>query len=80
MKYKVGDLLRSADNMIITDWNDCDQKVYKGEYFIIVSYGIHEYADGIETRIGYKLLSQKSGTYSFWEEENAPLSESFNKG
>jgi hypothetical protein len=80
MKYKVGDILRSADNMTIADWSGCNQKVYKGEYFIIVSYGTHEYADGIETRIGYKLLSQKSGTYSFWEEENAPLSESFNKG
>jgi hypothetical protein len=80
MKYKVGDILRSADNMTITDLDYCDQKVYEGEYFIVVSYGIHEYSDGIETRIGYKLLSQNSGTCSFWEEEEAPLSESFNKG
>jgi hypothetical protein len=80
MKYKVGDILRSADNMTIIDLDECDQKVYEGEYFIIVSYGIHEHADDIQTRMGYKLLSQKSGTCSFWEEEEAPLSESFNKG
>jgi hypothetical protein len=80
MKYKVGDILRSADNMTIIDLDECDQKVYEGEYFIIVFYGIHEYADDIQTRMGYKLLSQKSGTCSFWEEEEAPLSESFNKG
>jgi hypothetical protein len=80
MKYKVGDILRSADNMTIIDLDECDQEVYKGEYFIVVSHGIHEYADDIQTRMGYKLLSQKSGTCSFWEEEEAPLSESFNKG
>jgi hypothetical protein len=78
MKYKVGDLLRSADNMTIIDLDECDQEVYKGEYFIIVSHGIHEYADDIQTRMGYKLLSQNSGTCSFWERE-VFLSECFNK-
>jgi hypothetical protein len=78
MKYKVGDILRSSDNMTIIDLDERDQQVYKGEYFIIVSYGIHEYADGSQTLMGYKLLSQKSGTCSFWERE-VFFSESFNK-
>ena len=77
MKFNVGDIIRCKNTMIITDLNDKDETVDKGQYFIIVSYG-ERMSDYVEES-GHTILCQKSGRYSFWEEEEAPLSDSFNK-
>jgi hypothetical protein len=78
MKYKVGDIIRSKDNMTITDLDHNDEKVYEGQYFVIVSYGERLNGEDIEES-GHTILCQKSGSYSFWNEEYAFLSESFDK-
>ena len=76
MKYKVGDIIRSKHDMIITNLNEDEEEVDKEQYFVIVSYGERkDYPDGV----GHTILSQKSGSYSFWNEEYAFLSESFDK-
>ena len=77
MKFNVGDIIRCKSAMIITDLNDKDETVDKGQYFIVVSYG-ERMSDYVEES-GHTILCQKSGKYSFWEEEEAPLSDSFNK-
>jgi transcription initiation factor IIE alpha subunit len=77
MKYKVGDIIRSKHDMIITNLNDDEEEVDKEQYFIVVSYGERkDYSDGV----GHTILCQKSGSHSFWNEEFAPLNESFSKG
>ena len=37
MNFNVGDIIRCKSAMIITDLNDKDETVDKGQYFIIVS-------------------------------------------
>lgn len=77
MKYKVGDIIRSKHDMIITNLNDDEEEVDKEQYFVVVSYGERkDYSDGV----GHTILCQKSGSHSFWNEEFAPLNESFSKG
>jgi hypothetical protein len=76
MKFNVGDIIRSKNNMTMTTLQEEDEDVDKGQYFIVVSYGERkDYSDGV----GHTILCQKSGSHSFWDEENAPLNESFNK-
>jgi len=76
MKYKVGDIIRSKHDMIIINLNEDEEEVDKEQYFVIVSHGERkDYSHGV----GHTILSQKSGTYSFWNEKYAFLSESFDK-
>ena len=79
MKYKVGDIIRSKYTMIISDLNDNNETIDKGQYFVIVSYGERLNGEDIEES-GHTILCQKSGSYSFWDEEEAPLYKIFNKG
>jgi len=79
MKFNVGDIIRSKYDMMISQLNDNNETVDKGQYFVIVSYGQRIDEEGYKQR-GYTILSQKSGNYSFWDEEDAPLNENFNKG
>ncbi len=74
MKYKVGDIIRSKHDMTIENLDEKDEYVKTGQYFIVISYGER----GIDNK-GFTILSQKSGSYSFWNEEYAFLSESFDK-
>ena len=79
MKYKVGDIIRSNDNMTISDLNDNNENVDKGQYFVVVSYGQRIDEEGYK-QSGHTILCQKSGRYSFWDEDDASLDEYFNKG
>jgi len=77
MKYKVGDIIRSKHDMIITNLNEDEEEVKKGQYFLVIAYGTrreYRYNDA-----GFYLVSQVSGFQSFWDEEEAPLNESFYK-
>jgi len=77
MKFNVGDIICSKYKMTMTTLQEEDEDVDKGQYFIVVSYGERkEYSDGV----GHTILCQKSGSHSFWNEEFAPLNESFSKG
>ena len=82
MKFKIGDILRSKDDMRITILNGkneegCDEDVEQGEYFIITDYG--EYEDQSDTRTGWTLLSQKNASRSRWDESYCDLDKSFTK-
>ena len=79
MKFNVGDIIRSKYDMIIDNIDEEQEKVSKGQYFIILSYGQRIY-DGQYKQNGHTILCQKSGSQSFWDEEEAPLNENFNKG
>lgn len=83
MKYRVGDILRSKDDMRITILNGKNEEedeeiVNEGEYFIIIDYGVYKY-DERHAYIGWTLLSQKSASRSRWDENYCELSESFIK-
>jgi hypothetical protein len=79
MKFNVGDIIRSKNNMTITELNHNDEEVDEGQYFVIVSYGERLNGEHMEES-GHTILCQKSGSYSFWDEVEAPLNESFSKG
>jgi len=75
MKYKVGDIIRSKYDMIIDNIGEEQEKVKKGQYFLVIAYARRrEYND-----TGFYLVSQVSGFQSFWDEEKAPLEDNFYK-
>ena len=80
MKFKVGDILRSKDDMRITAGKneDLEEDVEQGDYFIITYYGEFEDVYG-DTHIGWTLLSQKNATPSRWDESYCDLNKSFIK-
>jgi hypothetical protein len=78
MKFNVGDIIRSKHKMTMTTLQEEDEDVDNGQYFIVVSYGERLNEEHIEES-GHTILCQKSGSYSFWDEVEAPLNESFNK-
>jgi len=76
MKFNVGDIIRSKHTMIIDNIDEEQEEVKKGQYFLVIAYARRrEYND-----TGFYLVSQVSGFQSFWDEEEAPLNENFNKG
>jgi hypothetical protein len=77
MKIKVCDILRAKESMIINvDPDDQDEKVSKGDYFIVIDYGEYKWED--ETYVGWTLLSQKSISKSRWSKEDcSPMSDHF---
>lgn len=82
MKFKVGDILRSKDDMRITVLNGKNEEggeedVNEGEYFAIIDYG--EYEDESGTCTGWILLSQKNASRSRWDESYCDLNKSFIK-
>lgn len=74
MKYQVGDIIRSKHNMTVENLDEKDEYVNEGQYFVVISYSER----GLDNK-GFTILSQKSGSHSFWNEESACLSESFNR-
>jgi hypothetical protein len=79
MKIKVGDILRSKHDMIITVQDDEEEQVDEGEYFVVVDYGEYTDCDDDEICVGYTLLSQKRMTKSRWDKEYCILEDSFIK-
>jgi hypothetical protein len=77
MKIKVGDILRSKYDMIITVQDDEEEQVGEGEYFAVIDYC--EYKEYTKKCVGWTLLSQKRMTVSKWHEEHCILEESFTK-
>ena len=77
MKFNVGDIIRSKQDMIIDNINEEQEEVKKGQYFLVIAYGrSREYR---HNDTGFYLVSQVSGFQSFWDEEEAPLNENFYK-
>jgi hypothetical protein len=79
MKIKVGDILRSKHDMIITVQDDEEEQVDEGEYFVVVDYGEYPNHNENEICVGYTLLSQKRMTKSRWDKEYCILEDSFIK-
>lgn len=79
MKIKVGDILRAKESMIINvDPDDQDEKVNRGDYFIVIDYG--EYKSENKKYVGWTLLSQKTASKSRWSKEYcSPMSDHFCK-
>lgn len=77
MKIKVGDILRSKHDMIITVQDDEEEQVDEGEYFAVIDYC--EYKEYTKKCVGWTLLSQKNMTISKWNEAHCILEENFTK-
>jgi hypothetical protein len=77
MKYKVGDIIRSKYDMIIDNIGEEQEKVKKGQYFLVIAYARRREYNYNDT--GFYLVSQVSGFQSFWDEEKAPLEDNFYK-
>lgn len=77
MKIKVGDIVRSKDNMNITILNGDMEGVDKGEYFVVIDYG--EFEEHDKEFEGWTLLSQKNMTKSRWDKEHCSVDEWFTK-
>lgn len=78
MKYKIGDILRAKEDMVVTigvEQSDTDENVKGGEYFVITNIRESSKYDSF----GYVLLSQKTASLSLWSTDDCDLSESFTK-
>lgn len=76
MKYKIGDILRAKEDMVVTigvEQSDTDENVKGGEYFVITNIRESSKYDSF----GYVLLSQKTASLSLWSTDDCDLSESF---
>lgn len=77
MKIKVGDIIRSKDNMNINILDGDIENIKKGDYFVVIDYGDFEEED--EECEGWTLLSQKNKTKSRWDKEYCSVDEWFIK-
>lgn len=78
-KTRVGKLVSASSNMNIINIGFHSESVKRGQVFLVVAYGkYNDYGDDGFPGNGYILLSQESGKYSFWQEEEAPIDEYFN--
>lgn len=75
---RIGKLVSASGNMTIDNLGFQSESVKRGQVFLVVAYGKCDNYGDVFPGNGYLLLSQESGKYSFWEEEEAPIEEYFN--